>query len=358
MRSFFISCALLVACAQVDVASSSAPVVGGYFDTSNGPTVGIFRCSGACAFTPYLNASEICSGTLIAPNLILTARHCVAPQENEIAGGIVCGTTTFDAPFPANNFIATPADNVLAGGPWYIAEEVDVAGHDGDFVCGNDLAVLVLRESYVGATPMTPRLLTPPTRNELYSAIGYGDDLDGGIGYRHRRDDLKVDCVGVLCQSPTLVSAEWIGQTGLCGGDSGGPAVDVSGLLFGVTSRANAAACTTPIYSRVDSHAAWLQAEAVKAASAGNYALPSWAYASIASSSPDASVAMDASAASDASPAQNAVDASVEEIPANARGGCAIAPDTRTSCTANAAAILAGLVLLLRSARRRSKSIA
>ncbi len=342
----------LIGCSQVDVASTSQAVVGGYFDESKGPTVAIFRCSGTCAFTPYLNVDEICSGTLIGPNLILTARHCVAPQANADQG-VLCSKTTFGTPFPADNFIATPAKDVLEGGPWYIAREVDVAGVDGDLVCGNDLAVLHLRDSYVGAAPLVPRILTPPAKNETYSAIGYGDDLDGGIGYRHRRDNLKVACVGSQCKTlgldlaPAILSSEWEGETGLCGGDSGGPAIDGSDMIIGVTSRANASSCTSPAYSRVDSHAAWLQAQAVIAASAGNYALPEWAYAPLPT---DAGAPVDAATPSDATVAPSDATPLTPENPAQAQGGC------NASGRAPPSLVGALVLLVLRSARRRSKS--
>ncbi len=344
----FVVAALVVACASQDVGSSSSSVVGGTWDTSLGPTVGIFRCTGTCVFTPYLNVDEICSGTLIAPNLVLTARHCVAPQIDADAG-VLCSKSTFGATYPAANFIITPAKDVLEGGPWDIARDVEVDGNVGDLVCGNDVAVLHLRQPYVGASPMTPRIETPPVTKELYSAIGYGDDLDGGIGYRHRRDNLHVGCVGGACKSvgpdnaPVIAPGEFQGDTGLCGGDSGGPAVDATGLLLGVTSRANAANCTSPVYSRVDAHAAWLEREASIAATAGGYELPPWAYVALPSDAgPEAGPSFDASL-------PTSPDSSTLQTGKIEGGGCAIASGSPTND-------IIWAVLLLRFLRRRPRS--
>lgn len=338
---------VLAACGTRDeTASSSAPVVGGYFDQGAGPTVGIFRCDGACAFTPYLNPIEICSGTLIAPNLVLTARHCVAPQVNADTG-VLCSVSTFGPAYPADNLIITPAKDVLEGGPWYVAREIDVDQNDGDDVCGNDVALLHLRSPYLGAAPMAPRLSTPPVAGEIYSAIGYGDDLDGGLGYRHRRDGLAIRCVGTACKDlgldkkPLITQAELEGDTGLCGGDSGGPAVDLQGLLIGVTSRAVSNDCTKPVYSRVDSHAAWLQAQAVRAAQFGGYPLPPWAFATPPTSAPG-------DAGPDASVLPFDSGTPSGPLAGQAVGGCTISASPDASPFA--------LLLLLRFARKRSRS--
>ncbi|HEY1956907.1 MAG TPA: trypsin-like serine protease [Polyangiaceae bacterium] len=344
--------AALLACASGDeTGASSSAVVGGYFDQSAGPTVAVFRCDGACAFSPFLNALEICSGTLIAPNLVLTARHCVA-QEVGSDQGVLCSSSTFGDVQPADNYIITPSDSAFAGGPWIIANEVDVAGSPGDLECGNDVAVLHLRQSYVGAQPASVRIASPPVKGETYSAVGYGDDEDGGLGYRHRRDGLKVQCVGTQCKfvgtdgAPVVAPSELLGQTGLCGGDSGGPALDTNGIVIGVTSRA-AGGCTTPVYSRVDAHAAWLQAQAVAAASAGNYPLPAWAYATLPSDAGTDAAAIDASAPIDASPpAEDAATTAAGQ----AVGGCGVAEGEGN-------ALVAFLLLgLLRFSRRSSKS--
>ncbi|HEY1088794.1 MAG TPA: trypsin-like serine protease, partial [Archangium sp.] len=86
--------ALLAACAQEPdlpvrrLATDTQEIQGGTVDTTSTNVVGIiFNTS---------QGAGICSGSLIAPNLVLTARHCVGPTNTT-----QCSTNGFGAPYAA-----------------------------------------------------------------------------------------------------------------------------------------------------------------------------------------------------------------------------------------------------------------
>ena len=81
--------ATVAACAtsttsQEQVGSSSAPIQNGTIDSTHTYAVGIMRSQGRATYS--------CSGTLIAPNLVLTARHCVAELDQKSSKGVDCKT--------------------------------------------------------------------------------------------------------------------------------------------------------------------------------------------------------------------------------------------------------------------------
>jgi hypothetical protein len=117
--------------------STSSPVQGGTSDTTHNFAVGVcVGSAGAC--------SNYCSGTLIAPNLVLTARHCV---DNLVSGSnVVCATDMFTTQrAPASSFVVTTDSSMSQGttgwhGVWQVIKT------PGNAVCGNDLSLLILEQ--------------------------------------------------------------------------------------------------------------------------------------------------------------------------------------------------------------------
>src|SRR5215510_1831143 len=97
----------------VAVVSRSLPLVGGTPDTATRGVVGVI-----------VDQQSGCSGSLIAPNLVLTARHCVAPISST-SGTVQCGVTNFGQPFAPMAFVVTTDDNIRNGVPASAQYEVE-----------------------------------------------------------------------------------------------------------------------------------------------------------------------------------------------------------------------------------------
>src|SRR5262249_53936196 len=80
-----------------NLGAAEEQIAGGYVDMSDTAVVGIYDYS----------VGALCSGSLIAPNVVLTARHCVSPVLNEVQGGVSCQTTTFGGLHAASSFFVT-----------------------------------------------------------------------------------------------------------------------------------------------------------------------------------------------------------------------------------------------------------
>jgi hypothetical protein len=241
--------------------------------------------SGVVAVAIRSIPQSLCTGTLIADNLVLTARHCVSNGPREV----ICNEGQFDPPFEASELVIATEAQLTEQTPWYETAELRVP--DSNALCGVDVALLLLASRIPPhlAKAIIPRIDLPVTRGDRYSAVGFGlqGTTQGTGGARRIRSDLSVTCTPGACGS-LLTSSEFSGGGGPCWGDSGGPALDPEGRVFGIASR-GALDCSATIYSAVAAWREMLREAALRAAKITLSSPPDWAISG-SSSNPDAGV--------------------------------------------------------------------
>lgn len=202
----------------------------------------------------------ICSGTLIAPNVYLTAGHCVAflpslgidEGEGEV-------WVSFDSEFDVEK-------SKLHSGVYYLHPDY---GHD--FAHFNDVAVVVLDKRVPGK--ITPASLPPAgfldelgpegLKGQQFTAVGYGvtePDIGGGppefSGFGIRR--YSVSTFNALNKNWIHLSQNnATGDSGTCFGDSGGPNFFGAGdeetdVIAALTSTGDAMCLATNEVYRID----------------------------------------------------------------------------------------------------------
>lgn len=242
----------------------------------------------------------ICTATLIAPNLALTARHCVSDTNTEY---IDCQSTRFTTDSPASRLGVT-VENQISQNADFIGVRKVLLPTD-KTMCGNDIALLILAESIPesDAKPAIPKIhekINEGADIRQITAIGYGisdpNDQNGQTaGTRRIREKINVICTydaasaGRNCsgidqeqQDVLLSEADLVVDEGTCQGDSGSSAFEQSAFdddeyySVGVLSRGAAGTCELGVYTRVDAFKDFIIDGAKEAAEIGGYDAPSW----------------------------------------------------------------------------------
>jgi secreted trypsin-like serine protease len=201
-----------------------------------------------------------CTGTLIAPNAVLTAAHCQALHSRGFVG------------------------NGLAqnGREFRVRRHIRHARFDGEY--RHDLMILILQRPVTG---VEPRRLAPTTlidaastarivgfgTTDVYATQGFGTKRLTDVPIVSQRCRGKVngtsDAARYGChRNREIVAGKPLFLHDTCQGDSGGPLLvrDAKGrwLLAGVTSRGTDLGTNLcgdgGVYVRVDAYAAWIAA--------------------------------------------------------------------------------------------------
>jgi len=317
----------------------------------------------------------VCSGTLIAPNLVLTARHCVIPPQ--ASESVTCADVFAANVAPASLYITTEP-NLYKAKAYYAATAIITP--ESTAFCGNDIALVILEKNVPAseaqpATPVVQFRMTDKRLGGSITAMGYGitNPSAEDSGQRRIRQNIPLlcipgsrdmDCKGELAKYSND-PAEFVTEGFVCSGDSGSGAFDqnsfdtASPYVVGALSRGPQTKdkCLAAIYSRTDMHSQLIIGAADKAATQGGYAPLAWATPLVAapgSTDPTTGELCDTATCTDiseTSPAENATRASDKPT---STAGCSAAPSTRS--TGSAALLCLAVAAVFTARRRRSRT--
>jgi hypothetical protein len=237
----------------------------GYVDSNNTySNVGAFIVQ-----SPSGAIYPICTGTLITPNVFLTASHCTQYFTDTLAPQGYTAYVSFDSSIPFGNLTSRKtkllAVQTVVTNPNYNQSQSD----------SGDIGVLILQSSVKGITPATlptcglldQLVAQNGLKGAVFTAVGYGLQnrvVGGGVPYFQDQNPIprmyafsSFNSLNGgylrLSQNPAT------GNGGTCYGDSGGPnflTVNGQQILVAITITGDTACRSTNVDYRLDTPSA------------------------------------------------------------------------------------------------------
>jgi MYXO-CTERM domain-containing protein len=206
--------------ADADVGTAREEIVGGTL--GGDPAVVVLQ---------NYRTSGLCTGTLIAERVVLTAKHCIQEpfatrpaNPSDIVVGVGDTVRRLSAALRVQSIDTTPGTYT-----------VDSRGGIGTGLVGSDVAVMVLQSGMPGIEPI-PVMRTSPAglAGQVITAVGFGRTPSGQAGVKYTAMGRVQGVTEELIYVGALT----------CQGDSGGPAITAANEVAGVVSF-GAGACGT-----------------------------------------------------------------------------------------------------------------
>ena len=244
--------ALAAACTEPELGARTDEIIGGAATPAGG-----FPGVGALLYDVGSGPQTGCTGTLIAPSVVLTAAHCVDPS---LGGDALVGFT-----LDHDTVSALPAMTTIANRRPHEQFSLGNEVKPNELTRWFDIGLVVLAEPITAVAPI--KLARPVDSATLVAEadlhiVGYGRTSNdtGDLG-------VKQDAATKLISTGDweLQVSRGQGQPQNCHGDSGGPALTaVGGRVVGVVSRSfdlTGDCLNGGVHTRVDAYLDWIFAQ-------------------------------------------------------------------------------------------------